>query len=164
MIAEGMDVNNFAKEKSLLGRLKEVVEKEEFFWRQKSREVWLKASDGNMKFFHNSTKERIEVNRISSIKGSNGRMVDDLVEIRNKTVDFFQTLLNDYEGSNLWAQNEMLRNIPRVVTKDQNKLIFRKFTEGEIRVALFQLHPEKGSGAQWFCCSVLSKNLGYCGA
>lgn len=119
LVAEGMNKNSFLEEKALLVSLNEVMAKEEIFWRQKSRETWLKVGDKNTKYFNNSTKVRREVNRISIIRGLDGRMHKDLVEIRKVVVEFFQALLNDKEGSNLADQVELLRNIPRLVTESQ---------------------------------------------
>jgi hypothetical protein len=46
------EVNNLGHEVNLL------VEKEEIFWRQRSRVAWLKEGDRNTKFYHILKEER----------------------------------------------------------------------------------------------------------
>lgn len=73
----GMDEMAFLEEKALLSRYKETLSREEIFWRQKSRDMWLKNGDHNTKFFHSSVKERWVRNRIFSISDSQGRLLTD---------------------------------------------------------------------------------------
>lgn len=51
-----MDSANFDKLKSLKSQLEEILSREEIYWRQKSRELWLSEGDRNTKFFNSSTK------------------------------------------------------------------------------------------------------------
>lgn len=122
----------FLKEKELLRELNEIVSKEEFFWCQKLREVWLKDGDKNTKFFHNSTKARREVNKISHIIYADGRSLDNLDQIVDKATSFFQNLLNDWDGSRLGSQQSLLGCIPKLVTDNQNKQLSKCFSEEEI--------------------------------
>lgn len=67
VLAEGMDEVDFLTEKDLLSKYGEVLQREEIYWKQKSRENWLKVGDGNMKFFHSLVKVRRNLNRIISL-------------------------------------------------------------------------------------------------
>lgn len=40
---------------------------EEIFWKQKSRNTWLRVGDQNTKFFHATTKQQRARNRITLI-------------------------------------------------------------------------------------------------
>lgn len=48
----------FEKEKTLVAEYKEILAREESYWRPKSQEVWLNEGDLNTKFFHNTSKIR----------------------------------------------------------------------------------------------------------
>lgn len=45
-------------------KLKEAYRDEEAYWKQKSRNLWLKDGDLNTKFFHATTKQQRAVNRL----------------------------------------------------------------------------------------------------
>ncbi|KAG5563042.1 hypothetical protein RHGRI_005701 [Rhododendron griersonianum] len=53
-------------------QLKKEWDKEEMFWKQKSRVTWLNNGDKNTKFFHASVMRRRACNRISGIEVDNG--------------------------------------------------------------------------------------------
>lgn len=52
--------------------LEKVSREEETYWKQRSKEVWLKDGDQNTRFFHGSVKTRRMRNTISSLKDTNG--------------------------------------------------------------------------------------------
>ncbi|XP_057816396.2 uncharacterized protein LOC131029764 [Cryptomeria japonica] len=52
----GMDSATFQRHKSLNSQLEEILSREEIYWRQKSRDLWLSDGDQNTKFFHTSAK------------------------------------------------------------------------------------------------------------
>ncbi|XP_059070808.1 uncharacterized protein LOC131860412 [Cryptomeria japonica] len=72
VMAEGMDEVDFLTEKDLLSRYGEVLQREEIYWKQKSRVNWLKAGDRNTKFFHSSVKARRSLNIILSLRLADG--------------------------------------------------------------------------------------------
>ncbi|KAG7585295.1 Ribonuclease H domain [Arabidopsis thaliana x Arabidopsis arenosa] len=57
--------------KSLKWELAEAYRAEELYWKQKSRERWLKEGDRNTKFFHGSVQRRRAQNRILSLFDNN---------------------------------------------------------------------------------------------
>lgn len=72
VLDHGMVPQVFDELKSLRIDLEEILAREEIFWRQKSREVWLSDGDRNTKFFHSSTKLKRSRNRIYCIENSSG--------------------------------------------------------------------------------------------
>jgi len=72
-----------------MAKLNDILSKEEMFWRQKSQEVWLSAGDRNTKYFHNATKARREANKIKRVRDKDGRLLEDVEEVKQATVVYF---------------------------------------------------------------------------
>lgn len=157
IINDGMDNEIFNQEMALILKLNDLLAKEELFWRQKSREIWLKVGDRNTKYFHNSTKVYREINRIASIATSDGQLLEDPIEIRDSAVDFFSNLLNDREDSNLSAQYDFLSTIPTLILDSQMAALNAKFTVDEIKATTFGLNPEKAPGPNGFLAFFFQK-------
>ncbi len=85
-------LSNAAKENVLQKALHEQLLREEVFWKQKSRELWLSCTDLNTKFFHASTVCRRRYNSISSLKMLDGFRLCGRHNIGNFLVHHFQTL------------------------------------------------------------------------
>ena len=67
---------------------------EEIFWRQKSREVWLKEGDRTISFFHRMANCHKRRSNLTKIK-INGTWLGDEHEIQGGVVSAFQHLLSD---------------------------------------------------------------------
>ena len=112
-----MDNDKFEKEKEFTHKHEDILNKQEIFWRQKSREMWLQG-DCNTKSFHRSTIKNRNVNIISKCKNIIGSIVDEPTQIAKNFVDYYIDILNNYECSNLTNQNLMLESIPKLITKE----------------------------------------------
>lgn len=64
---EGRSLELGNQELSTSRKLEKVLEREEIFWKQKSREQWLREGDRNTKFFHLSTMRHRTYNKITKI-------------------------------------------------------------------------------------------------
>ena len=80
---------DFKEGKILIKELEACLNKEETYWRQKSREVWLKEGDRNTKFFHNLVKIWRANNKIYEIQNVDGALIQDKEAINVKVVNFF---------------------------------------------------------------------------
>lgn len=72
VIEFGMRNEEFFKETELNWKLAKILKREELYWKDKSREVWLSEGDANSKFFHASVFAKRASNKIEEIIKSNG--------------------------------------------------------------------------------------------
>ncbi|GLJ16593.1 hypothetical protein SUGI_0284150 [Cryptomeria japonica] len=96
VISIGMSNNEFAREKQLKSELSELLLKDEVFWRDKSRECWIKEGDLNTKKFHASVKVKRANSQISRIQDSLGVWKDEAEVMEDIAVNLFKALLGDY--------------------------------------------------------------------
>uniref|UniRef100_A0A803MJ30 Uncharacterized protein n=1 Tax=Chenopodium quinoa TaxID=63459 RepID=A0A803MJ30_CHEQI len=68
---------NIAQMKAIDERMDELEEREEVFWKQRSRQEWLKSGDKNSKFFHTKAQQRRKRNAIVKIKDEAGNIYKD---------------------------------------------------------------------------------------
>ncbi|KAK5843110.1 hypothetical protein PVK06_005545 [Gossypium arboreum] len=83
---------------SIREELENVLSHEEQLWKQKSRCDWLKLGDRNTKFFHSRTINRRKINRITTLRNTNGDWLYDPDEIQQEAVNFFQKLYGENPG------------------------------------------------------------------
>ncbi|KAH7863457.1 hypothetical protein Vadar_017734 [Vaccinium darrowii] len=118
-------------------------DKEEMFWRQKSRINWLRQGDRNTSFFHASVLQRRARNRITGIENSAGEWISGKAEIMSEFQQFFKGLFS----ANLELNMEhTIANIPSKVTSEMNSRLTRQVTAEEIHDVLMAMHPSKAPG------------------
>ena len=118
---------------------------EEMFWRQKSRELWLKESDRNTRFFHRMANSHRKRNFMGKIK-IEGRWVEEESEIWKGIVDAFQSLFTYSSG---WRPNFPSVSLSEIGLENSIK-VEEPFTEDEIFVALFELNGNKAPRSDGF--------------
>lgn len=116
-----MEADDYDNEKALKDELVEVLKREESFWRQKSRETWLKEGDRNTIFFHRTTIENRTRNRIIEIKKENGEMTQSMEEVNKEAIRFFEEILNREALDNRAVRDRLLREIQNIISEKQNK-------------------------------------------
>ncbi|CAA7014686.1 unnamed protein product [Microthlaspi erraticum] len=127
----------------ITNKLKEAYRDEEGYWKQKSRNMWLKDGDLNTKFFHASTKQRRAVNRIVGLHNEGNVWVAGEKEVQRVAVDYFQKLFTSTLPVDF---TRVLENVSGCITPTENEILTRCATEMEVREALFMMHPEKAPG------------------
>lgn len=120
--------------------------REEIYWREKSRELWINAGDSNSKFFHALVKAKRGKNRIDSIKNSIGIQTSNLEEIEEIAVEYFKRILGSEDDQSHGGFSNLLEVIDKEVTPEDNDLLMGPFIIKEIKEAIFALHPQRLQG------------------
>ncbi|KAF7146289.1 hypothetical protein RHSIM_Rhsim04G0067000 [Rhododendron simsii] len=118
-------------------------EKEELYWKQKSYQKGLQFGDRNTSFFHASTVARRRRNHISGIENSAGVWISKQKTVLAEFQSFFPGLFTREDNH---QDNRVVHLIPKQVTTSMNSSLIRAFSTGEIKAALFDMHPSKAPG------------------
>lgn len=73
-------------------KLTEIYSQREVFWRQRSKQLWLREGDQNSKFFHAAAKGRRKTNKISSLLNNEGTSVSWDSGLQQVMIDYFVDL------------------------------------------------------------------------
>ncbi|KAL1200002.1 hypothetical protein V5N11_007211 [Cardamine amara subsp. amara] len=112
--------------------LADAYRSEEVYWKQKTRENWLKDGDRNTKFFHGSVKRRRAQNTIPILINEEG--VEQVAEGSKGeiAVEYFRNLFTSTKPAP--ALDLLDGMLPRV-TSEMNDALIKQVTDGEIRQA-----------------------------
>ncbi|KAK2661448.1 hypothetical protein Ddye_000022 [Dipteronia dyeriana] len=103
-LAVASNVNGISSWKTVRkieSQLDRLLETEEDYWRQRSRQDWLKAGDYNSKFFHWKASSRRARNKIVGVEDSNGAWCDSHADVQRIVLDYFSDL---FKSSNPTSQ------------------------------------------------------------
>jgi len=134
------------KEKKNFMDYQKMLHKEKETWRHKSRSLWLSSEDRNTKIFQRQDKSRIWRNEVKEITKDDGRKIDDSQQIQVESKIHFETLLKEYNNTDINVEENLLQNISSVISQEDNDKFKQEVTEKELHEALFQLHPDKAPG------------------
>ncbi|KAL4383540.1 hypothetical protein GQ457_15G011040 [Hibiscus cannabinus] len=115
--------------------LKSVLDKEEVYWKQRSRVKWLKEADRNTSFFHARANNRRKKNLIKGIENHLGEWVEKVEDIFQVAQDFFSKLFQSNNGTSVdWILEAvvivLIPSCPRFLLQTLPSLhasFFRKF-------------------------------------
>ncbi|KAH7840407.1 hypothetical protein Vadar_016441 [Vaccinium darrowii] len=138
---------NFPPNRTRIQALKEQLQqewdKEEEFWRQKSRINWLQQGDKNTGFFHASVLQRRTRNRITGIENSNDDWVSNGPTIAAEFQQYFQEL---FTANPVFDMVDTVAAIPTKITSHMNHKLTRLVMATEVHEALMAMPPIKAPG------------------
>ncbi|XP_062103610.1 uncharacterized protein LOC133814696 [Humulus lupulus] len=120
----------------------EILTQQEVFWKQRSKQLWLREGDLNSKYFHASARTRRRANHIESLRNDTGEMVDWRSGLEHLMVEYFQTLFK----SSVDEWNEVVSRVVPTITPSQNAMLLAPIEDDEVKSALFHMHPDKSPG------------------
>ena len=80
-------------EQGLIQELVQQEKQEEIVWQQKSWQLWLKEGDRNTCFFHRSTIQNCQHNKITHLKYPTCQVVEKQSELEQQLIQFYLDLL-----------------------------------------------------------------------
>lgn len=130
---------------------------EELYWKQKSRENWLREGNQNTKFFHATTKQRRARNMIIKLRRANGTWAETEDGLEQVATRYFQTL---FTSSNPSDFDDSLQYITEKVTTAMNEALIKIPTDEEIQKAVFDINPDKAPGPDGMTSLLFQKYWG----
>lgn len=124
-------------------KLLKAYKDEEEFWRQRSRLMWLTLGDKNTSLFHAVTKGRRAQNKILVIERADGTPVFEDDKIAAAIGAYFQDIFTSSGNS---ALEIVIKAIKPFISTDTNEKLIQPPSPGEIKEALFAIHPDKARG------------------
>lgn len=85
-----------AKEKTLLSKIHNIIEKGEVYWKQHSRNLWLHKGDKNTRFFRMMASRHKKRNIIFESVLDDGFVLTNEDHLAHASVSFFHNLLNPH--------------------------------------------------------------------
>jgi hypothetical protein len=141
------DIHSQRRRREIEKEMNCLLEREEIYWKQRSRIEWLKEGDKNTKFFHKKSTWRKRKNNITKLKKDDGTIVDNAEEMGDMATNFFQNL---FTADQSVVPEDILNLIePRILDRI-NEDLCKEFSDDEISNALFQIVPLKAPRADGF--------------
>ncbi|XP_021751095.1 uncharacterized protein LOC110716771 [Chenopodium quinoa] len=129
--------------RSLDGRMDELERREELYWRQRSRQDWLKNGDKNTSFFHTKASQRKSRNHIRKIQDAAGNTFCEEEQISEVLVRHFDDL---FTTGGQCDSDSVISKVDSEISAAQVAELAAPFDGEEVREALFQMHPTKAPG------------------
>ena len=129
--------------KKLEKEINVLLDKEAQMWGQRAKVQWLKDGDRNTRFFHSKASQRRRKNYIKGLYDNEGQWCTNPSRMEEIVLEFYQALFTSQNPENF---DEILAQIPRVVTDDMNNDLMAEFQKEEVETALKQMAPLKSPG------------------
>lgn len=134
-------------EKKLLGDLNVILEQEELFWLQKSRNILLKEGDKNTKFFHLSTVVRRRRNKIEGLNDRDGNWTTEKFDMQAIVTSHFKDLFSS--KTRIGEMVDLPQFFPDLDSTDLN-ILNSEVTDVDIKLSLFSIGGLKAPGLDGF--------------
>lgn len=114
------------------------------YWGLRSRVNWLRWGDKNTKFFHATTIQRRQCNRILMLKKIGEEIwIKNPKILKKMTSDFFENLYHSAGPRNF---HPVLQQCPSLVINKMNAYLTSEVTLSKIEKAIFEMGSEKAFG------------------
>jgi hypothetical protein len=143
------------EEKRLVERIKEVLYQEEVWIKQHSRVTWLRAGDRNSGFFHARVAQRKKMNTITTLERQDGSVCENPEDVHGEIHGFYTNL---YTSQGAPVMDELLALVPERLDNVARVTLDKEYTEEEIKMALFQMHPSKVLGVDGFTAGFFQRH------
>ncbi|KAK3221508.1 hypothetical protein Dsin_008533 [Dipteronia sinensis] len=138
------------------------LERDEMYWKQRSRADWLAAEDRNTSFFHTRAKARHQKNLNSKLVDREGQVQDTKEGMAKVFCEYFA---NIFQTSYPSPHNINLASgaIGSSLNGECQSGLSKAFTTEEIKFAIFEIGPTKAPGLHSFQAIFIHKFLSVVG-
>uniref|UniRef100_A0A803PV81 Uncharacterized protein n=1 Tax=Cannabis sativa TaxID=3483 RepID=A0A803PV81_CANSA len=133
------DVEGKQRFKQAKQQLFQVLNQRAIFWRQRSKQLWLKEGDHNSKFFHAKVSARKRNNQIIHLRDTTGILRTWENGLGDVMVDYFNEIFKAEDG--VWG--DVLECVVPRVKEEHNQSLLRPIVDQEVKDVVFQMHPDK---------------------
>ncbi|KAL0442468.1 UNVERIFIED_CONTAM: putative mitochondrial protein [Sesamum latifolium] len=134
-----------ARESRDKAELSKLILQEELYWKQRSKDLWLKEGYRNSSFFHAKASHRHQTNSIRRLRKTDGEWTDTVEGVQRCILEYFQTVFLSSRPlpDDIRSGTE---DLPTVVSTEMAEDLQRPFTEVEVTKALFSMSLLKFPG------------------
>ncbi|KAM1032357.1 hypothetical protein ACFX2C_036031 [Malus domestica] len=150
----------FALENQLAKEYSTILEQEELFWLQKSRNTWLREGDKNTKFFHLSAVVRRRKNKLEGLNNSEGVWTDGKENLKSIVVNYFKDLFSFRITT---TNMESLPHLFPCLSGDDLAVLNGEVTDDEIKDCMFSIGGLKAPGPDGIPARFYQKFWHLCG-
>ncbi|KAG7590171.1 hypothetical protein ISN44_As07g023610 [Arabidopsis suecica] len=133
----------FQKVAVLKRNLAKAYREEEAYWKQKSRQKWLRSGNRNSKYFHAAVKENRQRKRIEKLKDINGNFQVSEAAKGEVAAAYFQNL---FTSSNPESFGSWFDGLSPRVSDSLNSDLIAEVSVQEIKEAFFSIKPASAPG------------------
>ncbi|XP_074347583.1 uncharacterized protein LOC141686447 [Apium graveolens] len=110
-----------------------LLEKQEVYWNQRAKQLWLKKGDQNTRFFHNYASGRKRHNQLTRLKNKNGVWKENREDIRAIITEYFEELFQATTLAGGLSEREVINR----VTEEQKHKLLIPVTHEKVKEAGF---------------------------
>ena len=117
---------------------------EEYFWRQQTRCLWLKAGDWNNAFFHKHVEARTNYKLVLDIQ-THDQVIQDFDKIKMEASRYFKAIYS-VESDNIPPNTAIMDLVPKLVKRKDNNTLMQKITLDELKTVVEDMEEDKAPG------------------
>jgi len=129
-------------------RLAELLREEELKWYQRAKTRDLLEGDANTKYFQLVASGKHRKTRIFQLDQEEGVICGD-TELKKYITKYYKNLFGPSRGTYVSMDESRRDDIPQV-SSEENDLLIQKFSEVEVKEAIFQMEHNKAPGPYGF--------------
>lgn len=154
------DTQSVAEFDSIKKQLFLVLDQKEFFWRQRSKQLWLQVGEKKTRYFHLACNTRKRNNHIQRLRNGVSEWVDWNGGLQELVKEYFQQLFTE----EYTHEEGVLNGIVNSVSEQQNRELLRTVTVQEVKEAVFHMYLDKAPGPDGMTPTFFQKNWSVVGS
>lgn len=140
----------FEQQKAAQVDLELALDKEEDFWREKSKVAWHANGDRNTRYFQRLTKIKNTSKLITSIKDGDNMITEPNLISSHITNHFKNIFSTNFSVQDLQVQELLDGTIPNMINEEMNQLLTRLPTQLEIHKVVMDMNKDGAPGPDGF--------------